>query len=264
MIKIEKSNGVAKLTFENRERRNAMNDQFIGELTRAMGTLGADHDVRAIILAAEGSAFCAGGDLNWMRRAADYDWDENVADIRALGEMLQAINETPKPVIARVQGSAFGGGVGMLCACDIVLAVPAAKFSLSETRLGLIPGVISPFVLGALGPRQARRYALTGEVFDAATACEIGLVHQVLPESELDRAVEMLIVNIKKGGPKAVAGSKSLMRQIAWRPIDDALIDETASLIAEVRAGAEAKEGVSAFLEKRTASWIATDNGVGD
>lgn len=259
MIKTETADGVARITFANPATRNAMDEDFIGELTQIMGELGADTAVRAVVLAAEGKAFCAGGDLNWMRRAADYNWDENVADIRALGEMLQAINETPKPVIARVQGSAFGGGVGMLCACDIVLAVPEAKFSLSETRLGLIPGVISPFVLGALGPRQARRYALTGEIFDAPAAREIGLVHEVMPEHELDPAIATLVANIKKGGPKAVAGSKALMRRVAWRSIDAALIDETAGLIAEVRAGDEAKEGVSAFLEKRPAAWIAAD-----
>jgi methylglutaconyl-CoA hydratase len=260
MIAVSITRDVARVTFVNPQKRNAMDAAFIAELIRIMTVLGDDEAVRSIVLAAEGSAFCAGGDLNWMQKASDYDAAQNIADIRKLGEMLQAVNEAPKPVIARVQGPAFGGGVGLLCCCDVVLAVPRARFSLSETRMGLIPGVISPFVLGALGPRNARRYALTGEIFGAETAKEIGLVHQILEEDELDREIEEVVSNIRKGAPSATAGSKALMRRVQWRPVDDALLTETAALIAAVRAGDEAKEGVAAFLEKRPPDWAVIVN----
>ncbi|MCZ6604491.1 MAG: enoyl-CoA hydratase/isomerase family protein [Alphaproteobacteria bacterium] len=263
-ITVEQENGVARVTFANPERRNAMDDGFFAELTSIMTTLGRDEGVRTIVLAAQGPIFCAGGDLNWMAKGAKYDRAENIADMRSLGDMLRTINETPRPVIARVQGPAYGGGVGLLCVCDVVLAVAHAKFSLSETRLGLIPGVISPFVIAALGPRQSRRYALTGELFGAQAALDIGLVHEIVAEDALDGRIAEIADNIRKGGPQAVAGSKALMRRVAWRPVDDALMSETAELIADVRAGAEAAEGIAAFLEKRRPNWLDPDGSGSD
>ena len=256
-LKVAAHGNVARITLANPDRHNAMGDTLIAAITAAFSDIGYADEVRAIVLAAEGRSFCAGGDLNWMRKAADYSDSENRADAAALGEMLRAVNEVRMPVIARVQGPAFGGGVGLLCCCDVVVAVPTAKFALSETRLGLVPGVISPFVLAAIGPRQARRYTLTGEVFDAAEARRIGLVHELVPEAELDSRIEALIGNIVKGGPQAVAGAKTLMRQVAGRAMDDDLMHQTSAAIAEARSRPEGREGVQAFLEKRRPSWIA-------
>ncbi len=254
-IRVDRKGDVAWVTLARPQTHNAMDEAFIAEMTRIFADLGAAADIRAIVLAAEGKSFCAGGDLNWMRRAAEYDFAENVADARALGEMLKTINEAPKLVVARVQGAVFGGGVGLVSTCDVVIAAAGAKFCLSETKLGLVPGVISPYVLAAIGPRAARRYALTAELFDAAEAQRIGLVHIVAAETALDAAVTGILDASSGGGPQAIAGSKALMRQVAWRQIDDALMDETAARIAEARSGAEGKEGVAAFLEKRKPRW---------
>lgn len=261
MIDVEFGALAARVTLVNPEKRNAMGDEFIAELTRILADIAARDTVRAMVLAAEGPAFCAGGDLNWMARAAHYDRAENIADARALGDMLRRLNELPVPVIARVQGPAYGGGVGLLCCCDIVLAVPTAQFALSETRLGLVPGVISPFVVAALGPRQARRYALTGERFGAPTAQAIGLVHEIVEEDALDAAIDALVGQIAQGGPRAVAASKALMRRVAWAPVDEAVMRATAQAIADVRAGDEGREGVAAFLEKRRPAWVTRGRG---
>jgi len=256
-LTLSETGGVATLTLNRPEVRNAFNDEVIAELSQAFAELGAREAVRAIVLAANGPAFCAGADLNWMRRMADYTRDENLADAGKLAEMLRVIYECPKPTIARVQGDVFAGGMGLVAACDMALSVDSASYCLSEVRLGLIPATISPYVIRAMGARAAQRYFLTAERFSAAEALRIGFVHEVVPAEALDARLAELVQALVGASPNAVREAKRLVQQVAGREIDAALIAQTVEGIADIRASAEGKEGVQAFLQKRKPGWLA-------
>jgi len=219
--------------------------------------MAGDPDVRAVVLAGAGRSFSAGADLNWMRRTADYSEVENLADARALAGLMRTLDRLPKPTVALVQGAAYGGGVGLVACCDIAVASTAAVFSLSEVRLGLLPSVISPYVVDAIGPRAARRYFLTAERFDAAEARRLGLVHEVVAPEDLEAAGARVLAALAECGPAAQAASKALVARVARGPIDDAMVEDTARRIAALRATPEGREGVMAFLEKRKPSWRA-------
>jgi methylglutaconyl-CoA hydratase len=246
---------VATVTLARPDVHNAFNETLIAELTAALRELDAAAGVRTIVLAGEGRSFCAGADLNWMKRMAGYGHAENLADATALATMLQTLATVSKPTIARVHGAAFGGGVGLVAACDIALAAEGATFSLSEAKLGLIPATISPYVIEAIGVRAAHRYFLSAERFDAAEALRIGLVHEVVGADALDGRVDALVQSLCAAGPAAQAAAKELIRAVALRPVDAAVIADTAERIAAVRASAEGKEGVAAFLGKRAPAW---------
>ena len=255
-LTIAESAGVARITLARPEVRNAFDDALIAELDAAFGTLGKRHDVRAIVLAAEGPAFCAGADLHWMRRMADYDRAENMADAGKLAAMLRTIAECPKPTVARVQGDVYAGGMGLVAACDMAVSVDTAWFCLSEVKIGLVPATISPYVLRAMGARAAQRYFLTAERFTAAEAHRIGFVHEVVAAEALDATVDGLLKALTGAGPAAVTACKELIADVNGRPIDDALVARTVEGIADIRTSDEGREGVHAFLQKRKPSWI--------
>lgn len=248
--------GVAVIWLNRPDLRNAMNATLIAELTDAVSAAADDDAVRAIVLAGHGKAFCAGADLNWMREAAQYDAQRNEEDAARLAALLRTIAQAPKPTVARVHGPAYAGGLGLVCACDIAVASVDASFCLSEVRIGLIPSMISPYVLRAMGPRAASRWFLTAEVFDAAEAYRMGLVQLIAPAEELDGEVNALLGALVQGGPQALAAAKALIRDVAHRPIDDALAGETAARIARIRASDEGREGIASFLEKRRPRWF--------
>jgi methylglutaconyl-CoA hydratase len=254
-LKVEIDGGVARLILAQPKKHNAFDDAIIAAFTEALERVGNDASVRVVVLSGEGKSFSAGADLEWMRRMADYGDAENLADARALAAMLQRLNDLPKPTIARVQGATFGGGVGLVACCDIAIASDAAIFCLSEARLGLTPSTISPYVVAAMGAHNARRYFLTAERFDGAVAERIGLVHMVTKPDRLDAAVDDFIAALLRNGPMAIAECKALIRRVAAGPVDGPMIEDTAQHIARVRASAEGKEGVRAFLEKRPAAW---------
>ena len=254
-IKVEAQR--ATLTLTRPELRNAFNDEVIAELTQAFTELGVRDDVRVIVLAAEGPAFCAGADLNWMRRMADYDRAQNLADAARLAEMLRVIHHCPQPVIARVQGDVYAGGMGLVACCDIALSADSAHYCLSETRLGLLPATISPYVLRAMGPRAAQRYCLSAERFDAAEALRIGFVHEVVAADRLDERVDAVAQALVNASPAAVRACKRLLQEVAQREIDAALIAQTVEAIADIRASTEGREGVQSFLQKRQPAWLA-------
>ncbi len=247
---------VATVTLNRPEVRNAFNDEVIPELTRAFAELGARDDVRAIVLAANGPAFCAGADLNWMRRMADYTRVENLADAGALAEMLRTIFHCPKPTVARVQGDVYAGGTGLVAACDMAVSVDTANYCLSEVKLGLIPATISPYVIRAMGARAAHRYFLTAERFNAAEAHRIGFVHEVVPAEALDAKVAEIVATLVNAGPEAMKACKRLVIDVAEREIDATLIASTVEGIADIRASAEGREGVASFLGKRKPNWL--------
>ena len=247
--------GVATLTLNRPEKHNAFDDRMITDLLQALDNIGKDKSVRVLVLRAAGKSFCAGADLDWMRRMADYDFAQNLADARRLAQLMYRLNRLHKPVIARVQGASYGGGVGLIACCDIAIASDNAIFSLSEVRLGLIPSVISPYLIAAIGSRAARRYFLSGERFDAARALQLSLVHEVVEPESLDARLEQCIDALLNSGPIAQAAAKDLIAQVQGRAIDESLIEETARRIAEVRASDEAREGLTAFLEKRKPDW---------
>jgi len=247
--------GVATLTLNRPQIHNAFDDALIAELTAALRKLAADAAVRAVVLTGAGQSFSAGGDLNWMRRMAGYSDAENFADAMALAELLRTLNELPKPTVARVNGAAFAGGLGLICCTDIAIAAEEAIFSISEVRLGLVPATISPYVVAAIGARQSRRYFLTGERFPAAEARRIGLVHEVVPRAELDTAVEKIVGALLEGGTAAEARSKRLIAEVQDRPVTASVLALTARAIAEARASTEAREGLAAFFEKRKPTW---------
>ncbi|QKV54456.1 enoyl-CoA hydratase/isomerase family protein [Comamonas antarctica] len=249
--------GVARITLARPEIRNAFSDVAIADITQAFLTVGARADVLAVVLAAEGPAFCAGADLNWMRRMADYTRDENRDDAGKLAEMLRVIYECPKPTLARVQGDVYAGGMGLVAACDMAVAADTAGFCLSEVKIGLIPATISPYVIRAMGARAAHRYFLTGERFDAAEAHRIGFVHEVAGAGALDEKVDAMLKPLLSAGPAAVRACKQLVIDVAEREIEPGLIAATVEGIATIRASAEGKEGVQAFLSKRKPSWLA-------
>jgi methylglutaconyl-CoA hydratase len=256
-LRINITHRVGVVWMTRAEVRNAFNETTIAELTEAFRALGADPEVRTIVLAAEGPAFCAGADLDWMRRMSQYSHDENRADAMKLATMLRTIHECPKPVIARVHGPAFAGGVGLVAACDIAIASLNAEFCLTETKLGLIPATIAPYVMRAIGPNQARRYFLTAEKFDAGEAFRIGLVHNIAPPDELDSTINELLGTLMLTSAEAVTAAKRLVRELAFRPIDDALVADTAERIAAIRQSADGREGIASFLEKRKPRWAA-------
>ncbi|SDR45793.1 enoyl-CoA hydratase/isomerase family protein [Paraburkholderia tuberum] len=254
-LKVEFAGQIATVTLNRPDVRNAFNETMIAELTAAFTALDTRDDVRAVVLAANGKAFCAGADLNWMKKMAGYSDDENRADAMRLAGMLSAVYRCNKPVIARVSGDAYAGGMGLIAACDIVVAVESAHFCLSEARLGLIPATIAPYVIRALGEQASRRYFLTAEAFDCATALRLGLVSEAVSAGQLDATVAQLAQTLCANGPQAVRACKRLVQDIAGRELSDALIEDTAVRIAKTRAGAEGREGVASFLEKRTPGW---------
>jgi methylglutaconyl-CoA hydratase len=260
MLEVAKKDGVARVTLNRPELRNAFDDVLISALTKTFTEIGNDPAVRVMILAGNGPAFCAGADLNWMKRMAGYGYDENLADARALAEMLAALDRMPKPTIARVHGPVFAGGTGLVAACDIAVGTPEAKMCLSEAKLGLSPATISPYVMRAMGEREARRYFLTAEVFDAQEAFRIGMLSLLVPAAELDSTIQELLKHLLAGGPEAHAKIKALIRAVAGRRPDDSLVAETAKQIAEIRGSPEGREGIAAFLEKRKAAWCSPES----
>ena len=249
--------GISTVTLNRPEVRNAFNDEVIAELTAVFIELGKREEVRCIVLAAKGTAFCAGADLNWMKRMADYTRDENVADAGALAEMLRVVYACPKPTIAKVQGDVYAGGTGLVAACDIAVSGDSAGYCLSEVKLGLIPATISPYVIRAMGTRAAHRYFLTAERFDAAEALRIGFVHEVVAAAELDAKVAELAKTLVNAGPEAVKLCKKLVQDVAGHEISPALIQKTVEGIADIRVSPEGREGVQSFLQKRKPGWIS-------
>lgn len=247
--------GIATVALNRPDLRNAFDDQLIAELTVTLTGLGTDPAVRVVVLTGRGETFSAGADLNWMRRMSHYGTDENFVDAMRLATLLRILDELPKPTVARVNGAAFAGGVGLVSCCDIAVAAAEAVFCISEVRLGLVPGTIGPYVVGAIGQRAARRYCLTGEPFPAAEARRIGLVHEVAPRAELDAAVETVVTALLEGHVAAQERSKRLVAEVAARPLTDSLMALTARAIAEARASAEGREGLAAFFEKRKPKW---------
>jgi methylglutaconyl-CoA hydratase len=250
--------GVATVTLNRPELRNAFNEEAIHELAVAFAALGTTGNVRAIVLAANGPAFCAGGDLNWMKKMAGYSEEENQQDAMRLADMLRTIYLCPKPTVARVHGDCYAGGMGLVAACDIVVASENAAFCLSEVKLGLIPATISPYVIKAMGEQASRRYFLTAERFTAAEAHRIGLAHEVVPAEELDATVGAIVKSLLGNSPNAVKEAKTLVREVVGQPIGDTLLIDTANRIAAIRASEEGREGVASFLEKRKPTWLAS------
>ena len=252
---IQINQGVGLIWLNRPDLRNAFNDNMIAELTAALKTLEADTAVRAVVLAGTGPAFCAGADLNWMKRMSGYSVAQNHADAMGMAGMLNTLYMLKKPTIARVHGAAFAGGVGLIAACDIAVAAYEAEFCLSEAKLGLIPATISPYVIRAMGERASRRYFLSAEHFTAAEAYRIGLVSDITPLAELDERINALLEQLLLCGPNAQALSKDLIHAVAGNAINAGMISDTASRIATARASAEGREGVAAFLEKRKPVW---------
>jgi methylglutaconyl-CoA hydratase len=255
ILLVEKREQVAFVTLNRPQIRNAFDEALIADLAAALVELDADAAVRAVVLGGAGSAFCAGADLNWMKRMAGYGYEQNLADARALAAMLKTLDRMAKPTIARVHGPAFAGGVGLVAACDIAVGTPDAKFCLSEAKLGLSPATISPYVVRAMGEKAARRYFLTAEVFDANEAYRMGLLSMVSAPEKLDADIGELLKHLTQGGPQALAKIKDLIRLVSSGEVDDAMIDDTAQRIAEIRVSPEGKEGIASFLEKRRPAW---------
>jgi methylglutaconyl-CoA hydratase len=247
---------VAAVTLNRPELRNAFNELAIAELALAFDELGQNDLVHVVVLAANGPAFCAGADLNWMKKMAAYTQDENEADALLLADMLRTIYLCPKPVVAKVQGDCYAGGMGLVAACDIVVASEAANFCLSEVKLGLIPATISPYVIKAMGENAARRYFISAERFSALEAHRIGLVHEVVVPEALDTTLAAIVKALASNSPHAVREAKKLVREIAGKPVTDDLVADTANRIAEIRASEEGREGVASFLEKRKPTWL--------
>ncbi|CAB3785471.1 enoyl-CoA hydratase/isomerase family protein [Paraburkholderia fynbosensis] len=254
-LNVQLAGQVATVTLNRPDVRNAFNETMIAEVTSAFAALNTRDDVRAVVLAANGKAFCAGADLNWMKKMAGYSDDENRADAMLLANMLSSVYRCNKPVIARVNGDAYAGGMGLIAACDIVVAVQSARFCLSEARLGLIPATIAPYVIRALGEQASRRYFVTAETFDCATALRLGFVSEAVEAGQLDAAVAQIADTLCANGPQAVRACKQLVQDMAGHELNDAMIEDTAARIARTRAGAEGREGVASFLEKRTPGW---------
>lgn len=255
-LDIDIDGAVATIWMNRPERHNAFNETLIRELTEAIETLAAKDDIRVLVLAGRGASFSAGADLGWMKRQGAASEEKNAADALAMGRMFMTLRQAPKPVIARVQGAAIGGGMGLVAACDIAVAAPEAVFATTEVRLALIPAVISPLVAAAIGERQCRRYFLTGERISAERAQAIGLVHEVAGADGLDASIARIAADLRKGAPQALAEAKALVARVGGRPFETDLVAETAGLIAARRASGEAREGLSAFLEKRKPGWI--------
>jgi methylglutaconyl-CoA hydratase len=254
-LTIRRSGTTLHLVLDRPELHNAFDASLIAGLTTALEEAGRDPGVRVVVLAGNGPSFSAGADLNWMRGMAAATEEENRQDALALARLMRTLDELPRPTIARVHGPAFGGGVGLVACCDIAIGVPGAKFGLTESRLGLLPAVISPYVIAAIGARQARRYFATAEVFDAAQALRIGLLHDVVDDDALDAAIDRQVALLSKAGPVAGAAAKQLVRDVARQHDRDAQDQANAALIARLRVSPEGQEGLSAFLEKRAPAW---------
>jgi methylglutaconyl-CoA hydratase len=236
--------------------RNAFNDGVIAELTQAFGELGADPQLRCITLGGRGKAFCAGADLNWMKAMAGYDWDANRADAQALADMLHALYSCPVPVVGRIHGDCYAGGVGLAAVCDVLVAAQGVQFCLSEARLGLLPATIGPYVLKALGEQASRRYFITAERFSAEEAHRLGFVHECVPLEELDARIQALVQTLVNNGPAAVKACKQLVKDVAGRPISTEVRADTARRIADIRVSDEGKAGIRSFLDKTTPPWL--------
>lgn len=255
-LEIVRDGHVATVWMNRPDVRNAFNEQSIAELTQAFHALDRERAVRAIVLAARGTAFCAGADLNWMKRMAGYSEEENRADAQALANMLYAIYGCSKPTVARVQGDCYAGGMGLVAACDIAVAADGVEFCLSEVRLGLIPATIAPYVMRAMGERAAHRYFLTAERFPAQEAARIGFVHELTTAADIDAVVARMTHHLVAASPHAIDECKRLLHEIGGETIDAALIADTARRIGEIRVSPQGREGIQAFLEKRKPSWL--------
>ncbi len=253
------SRGVATVTLNRPDKHNAFDDTIIAELREAFDALAQQDEVRVVILASNGKSFSAGADLDWMKRMAQYDFGHNLKDAELLAGMLKSLHELPQPSIARVQGAAFGGAVGLVSCCDMAVGSERASFSLSEVKIGLVPATISPYVIKAMGERASRRYFTTAERFGAAEAYRIGLLSEVVAEEKLDETVKSLVGAILANGPNAVRAAKDLVASVAGREIDSALIEDTWVRIAHIRVSEEGQEGLGAFLGKRSPNWMNQD-----
>ncbi len=252
---IRPSAHVAEVWLNRPDVRNAFNDEVIAELTAAFAQLARDAQVRVVVLSGRGKAFCAGADLNWMRAMADYSWEQNREDAQRLADMLWTLDQCPVPVVGRVQGDCYAGGMGLAAICDVLVASRNVTFCLSEARLGLLPATISPYVVRAMGPQAARRYFVTAERFSAAQAHAMGLVHELCEPEALDAKVAEIVATLVANGPAAVKACKQLVRDIAGQELTEALRAETARRIADIRASSQGKEGVQSFLGKRSPNW---------
>ncbi|PLW81014.1 gamma-carboxygeranoyl-CoA hydratase [Kineobactrum sediminis] len=248
--------GITTVTLNNPDKHNAFDDTIIAELRRVFDALAERDDVRVVVLASNGKNFSAGADLDYMKRMAGYDYGHNLRDAEGLAGMLKALFELPQPTIARVQGAAFGGAVGLVSCCDMAVATRGASFSLSEVKIGLIPATISPYVIRAIGERAARRYFLTGERFDAHRALQMELITEIADEEALDSEVNALVDALLANGPKAVRAAKDLIRDVAGQELNGSLIEDTCARIAHIRVSHEGQEGLAAFLEKRKPNWL--------
>jgi methylglutaconyl-CoA hydratase len=256
-LDIQRGSHVARVYLNRPDVRNAFNEQVIAELTSTFRQLAAEPDLRAIVLSGHGKAFCAGADLSWMRSMADFSWEQNRADAQALADMLWAIYQCPVPIVGRLQGDCYAGGVGLAAVCDVVVAVDSMNFCLSEARLGLLPATISPYVIRAMGEQAARRYFITAERFTASQAHAMGLVHELCSADALDAKVDEIVAALVANGPLATRACKALVQDVAGLPLTDDLRGETARRIADIRVSTEGKEGIQSFLQKRPPSWLA-------
>jgi methylglutaconyl-CoA hydratase len=247
---------VAHVWLNRPDVRNAFNDEVIAALTATFTELALDENLRVVVLGAHGKAFCAGADLNWMKTMAGYSWDENRADAQKLADMLWTLDQCPVPVVGRIQGDCYAGGMGLAAICDVLVAVEGATFCLSEARLGLLPATISPYVVRALGAPASRRYMVTAERFSAERAYALGMVHELATSETLDEKVDELVRTLVANGPQATRACKRLVRDVSGVPINDALRGETARRIADIRASDEGREGVQSFLQKRKPAWL--------
>jgi methylglutaconyl-CoA hydratase len=254
-LDITRDGAVARVYLNRLDVRNAFNDAVIAELTAAFRELGADGSLRAIVLGGHGKAFCAGGDLNWMRAMADYSWEQNRADALGLADMLWTLYACPLPVVGRVHGDCYAGGVGLAAVCDVLVAAEGMHFCLSEARLGLLPATIGPYVVRALGEQASRRYFISAERFSAAEAHRLGFVHELATPDTIDAKVNAIVQTLLANGPAAVKASKKLVQDLAGQPLTPEQRADTARRIADIRASDEGREGVQSFLNKRAPSW---------
>jgi len=255
-VELTKNNGIATVTINRPEKHNAFDDQVIAQMTQAFEDINLDESIRVMVLASNGNSFSAGADLDWMKRMANYSYEENLADARALAKMLKTLYTLSKPSIAKIQGAAFGGAIGLVSCCDIAIASTKASFSLSEVKIGLIPATISPYVIAAIGSRAARRLFISAERFSAQTAQSINLVSEICEHEQIDTRVIELTETICMNSPAAVSAAKQLVHDVGNAKINDALIEDTSKRIAAIRASSEGQEGLAAFLEKRAPSWV--------
>ena len=260
MLNVTISDQIATVTLQRPEKHNAFDDKLIELLTKAFESIEAESSVRVMVLAAQGKNFSAGGDLAWMKRMADYSFDENLADANKLSNMLNTLNNMSIPTIARVQGAAYGGAVGLVSCCDLAIGSENARFCLSEVKVGIIPATISPFVIAAIGSRQARRYFLTAELFTAEKAKSMGLLNEVCPSNELDSTINQLIKTLMQNGPQAIMQAKQIILDYANQPINLTLLNDSSERIDRIRKSKEGQEGLSAFLEKRKPNWTQQKN----